>query len=96
MTAKFVAWKTGIMATYSIDQVNNQHNRLLERKAFVGLMMNQKAEGQKSNENFVSQGHCLQKYHCSYLGHAQGHRVKKGPRITDMQETKRNRQQERI
>ena len=56
---QILAQKTGIMTTYSIDQVNNQHNRLLERKASVGLIINQKSEGQKSHENFVSQRHYL-------------------------------------
>lgn len=41
--AKSVAWKTGLMAATSVDQVNNQRNRFLERKALEGLMMNQKA-----------------------------------------------------
>jgi hypothetical protein len=43
MMVKFVSWKTRLMVTYSVDQVNNQCNRLLERKAFEGLMMNQQA-----------------------------------------------------
>lgn len=40
MMTKFITWKTGLIVTTLVDQVNNQANRLLVRKAFEEFMMN--------------------------------------------------------